>query len=80
LPAGTVHDTVALPLPRTAATSVGARGTVAGITAFEEADSTESPAALVATTLNVYEFPFVRPVTSHGEEAHDCVAPKVFTV
>ena len=51
--AGGVNATIARPLPALAATSVGAPGTVAGVTLFEAADGSPSPQALVAVTLNV---------------------------
>ena len=47
-------------------TFVGAPGTVAaGVTDGDAAEATEFPAALVATTLNVYEVPLVRLLTVH---------------
>jgi hypothetical protein len=42
---------------------VGAPGTVAGTTAAEALEADPVPAAFVAVTVNVYEVPFVRPVT-----------------
>ena len=50
---GAVHDTEASPLPAVAVTLVGAPGTVRGVTAFEASAASESPAVLVATTVNV---------------------------
>jgi len=47
-----------------AETLVGAPGTVAGITAAEAVESADVPEAFVAVTLNVYQTPFVRPVTT----------------
>jgi len=44
-------------------TEVGAPGAVAGTTAPEAVDGDPGPAAFVAVTVNVYEVPFVRPVT-----------------
>jgi hypothetical protein len=35
---------------------------VAGVTALDVKDGSESPTKLVATTLNVYETPLVKPV------------------
>jgi hypothetical protein len=40
-------------------------GGAAGVTELDGADGAESPAAVVATTVNVYEVPLVRPVTLH---------------
>jgi hypothetical protein len=59
---GAVKATVACALPGVAVTAVGAPGTVAGVTLFDAADGALEPAALVATTVNVYAVPFVRPV------------------
>ena len=42
---------------------MGAPGTVAGTTAAEALEADPVPAAFVAVTVNVYEVPFVRPVT-----------------
>jgi len=41
---------------------VGAEGTVAGVTGAEATDCKEEPNALIATTVKVYAWPFVRPV------------------
>src|SRR4051794_26632206 len=62
--AGAAKVTVACALPALALTPVGAPGTAAGVTAFEGLDAAPVPAALVAFTVNVYETPFVRPVTT----------------
>jgi hypothetical protein len=61
---GAIHVTVAELLPRTAVTDVGAPGNVAGITDVDETESAPVPTAFTAATLNVYDVPFVRPVTS----------------
>ena len=65
LDTGAVQETSAEESPNTPDTPVGAPGTVAGVTAPEALDATPVPAALVAVTVNVYEVPFVRPVTVH---------------
>ncbi len=44
-------------------TEVGAPGTVDGVTAAESVEAAPVPDTFVAVTLNVYEVPFVRPVT-----------------
>src|SRR4051812_11109660 len=72
---GGVKLTSAVALPRTALTSVGAPGRLAGVTASLAADSGESPLALVAWTVNVYEMPLVRPVTTHGLPGQVAVRP-----
>lgn len=46
-----------------------------GITALDRADGAPVPAALVATTLNVYVVPLVRPAKVIGEAAPVAVAP-----
>jgi hypothetical protein len=63
--AGADHATVADSLPAVAAPSVivGAPGTVAGVTAFDEADAALFPTLLVARTVKVYGVPLVSPVT-----------------
>ena len=42
---------------------VGAPGTVAGVTEFEDPDAVLVPLAFVAVTVKVYVVPFVRPLT-----------------
>ena len=59
---GAVKVTLACALPLVAVTAVGEPGTVAGVTLFDAADGTLDPAALAATTVNVYAVPFVSPV------------------
>ena len=76
--AGAVNDTVACALPATAAIAVGAPGTVAGITLLDAAEGAPLPTAFVATTVNVYAVPFVRPVTVNGLPAPDDVSPPGF--
>ena len=62
-----LNATDACPSPAVAVTVVGALAADCGVTAEEEADATESPISLVATTLNVYEVPLVKPLTTHEE-------------
>ena len=50
-------------LPNVPETPVGAPGTVRGITAADVADTAPVPTLLIALTRNVYEVPFVKPVT-----------------
>jgi hypothetical protein len=52
---GAVHDTVALPLPASAVTTVGAPGEAWawGVTGFEGVDGALVPTLLVALTVNV---------------------------
>jgi hypothetical protein len=59
---GALQDSATSPSPGTAATFVGAPGTVRGVTAPEAADSGPVPAALIAATLNVYVWPLSSPV------------------
>jgi hypothetical protein len=68
--AGAVQFTVAWPLPGVALTFVGADGAVGavgavGMTAFDTLLGGPAATAFVATTVNVYDVPFVRPVTVH---------------
>ena len=65
--AGAVNATFALALDPEAETAVGAPGTVAGMTAAEGSDTKLVPKPLVAVTVNVYDVPFVNPVTINGE-------------
>ena len=61
---GAVHDTTDCVLTAPVAeTPVGAFGTPTGITDDDAVEPEPVPDALVATTVNVYETPFVRPVT-----------------
>jgi hypothetical protein len=68
---GAVQLTETCALPLTPATLVGAPGTVAGVTAADDADSAPLPTAFVACTVKVYAVPFVNPVTVHGLLEHD---------
>ena len=64
--AGADQLTAACPSPARAVTAVGAPGAVAaltGTTALEAAEAGPVPTAFVAVTVNVYEVPFVSPVT-----------------
>ena len=45
---------------------VGASGTVAGTTLFDDADAELVPMALVAVTAQVYVLPLVRLATTNG--------------
>jgi hypothetical protein len=51
--AGATQFTVALALPATAATPVGAPGVDSGVTAVEAAEAGPVPTTLVAVTVNV---------------------------
>ena len=44
-----------------------------GVTALEELDAGPWPAELVAFTVNVYDVPFVRPVTVIGDDEPEAV-------
>ena len=64
LETGAVNPTVAVVDPVAVAVPiVGALGTVRGVTAEDVAETTPVPATLVALTRNVYDVPFVKPVT-----------------
>ena len=62
---GAVQETTTEESPNTPDTPVGTLGTVAGTTDAEALDAEPVPALFVAVTENVYEVPFVRPVTVH---------------
>ncbi len=49
--------------PATAVGAVGAAGTVPGVTLVDAEDGVLVPLTLVATTVNVYDVPLVRPDT-----------------
>ena len=74
--AGASHDRATSPSPAAPTTDVGAFGVVYAATAADDVEYELSPAALVATTLNLYEVPFVRPVTVN-DVLEDCVAVAV---
>jgi hypothetical protein len=59
LSAGAVNVMVAWVLPRDALTPVTADGLPAGVTAADESEAAELAVVFVATTLNLYEVPFV---------------------
>ena len=61
-----MKETVALASPMDATTFVGALGTVEGVTAVDGSEAAEVPMPFIATTLNVYAVPFVKPVTVHA--------------
>ena len=61
--AGALHVKDTCVLPAVPTTDVGALGTVRGVTAAETVDVAPVPATLVALTRNVYDVPFVKPVT-----------------
>ena len=69
-----VYPTPAFPIGANELTSVGAIFG-SGITELEALEAVEVPIALVAVTVNVYEVPFVNPVTTIGLCDPDAVAP-----
>ena len=62
LPAAVDHDTVARASPATAVILSGAIGTAAGTTAGEGAEAADVPTVLLATTVNWWLTPLVRPL------------------
>ena len=72
---GGVKLTVALALPLTAVTAVGAPGTVAGITVFDGNDGALVPDEFSTVTVNEYDVPFTSPVTVSGLAAPVTVLP-----
>lgn len=73
--AGATNATLAEVFPAAATTAVGASGTVTGVTAVEAVEAAELPTAFVATTVKVYDIPFVKPVTVSGEFDPVAVTP-----
>ena len=62
--AGAVHETTDCAFTfEVAVTDVGAPGATAGTAAADATETAPVPAEFVALTVNVYEVPFVRPVT-----------------
>ena len=72
---GALNVTVAVVFDAVATTFVGGPGVVDGITALEADDETLVPTEFLAVTVNVYETPFVNPVTVIGELAEVEVNP-----
>ena len=72
---GAINATLACALPAVATGPVGASGTILGITDPDAAEATEFPAALVATTVKVYDTLVVKPVTTRGELVPVVVKP-----
>jgi ABC-type cobalamin transport system permease subunit len=60
---GAVQDTATCSFPAIPVTPVGAEGTVAGVTEALAPEGTEDPTEFVATTVNVYAWPLVKPRT-----------------
>lgn len=65
LPVAAVQETSADCCPAVARTPVGAAGGARIVTDDDGVDAAVVPPVFVAVTANVYEVPFVRPVTSH---------------
>jgi hypothetical protein len=72
---GAVKLTLASAFPAVANRFEGASGVDAGVTGLDADDGAESPRLFVATTVKVYEEPFVRPVTVIGDSEADAVKP-----
>lgn len=53
----------------------GPEGAGVAVMEFEEADAEPAPALFVATTVKVYDVPFVSPVTTMGEDKPVAVMP-----
>jgi hypothetical protein len=71
---GAVKLTTASSLPDAALTPVGAPGAPT-TTALETADGGPVPSVFVAVTVNVYEVPFVNPVTVSGLADPNAISP-----
>lgn len=72
-----VHDTSIVRFPGVAAVNCGAAGNVNGTTALLGALAAPAPTSLTPCTVNVYDVPFVNPVTVHdnGPVVHVQVRP-----
>ena len=66
---GAPNETVTCAFPATTVGAVGALGTVLGTTLTDAVDIAPVPFAFVALTVQVYDFPFVNPVTTIGDPA-----------
>jgi hypothetical protein len=66
---GAANATVTCALPEVTVGAVGASGTRVGTTAVDGIDGALSPFSFDATTVHVYVLPFVRPVTTIGDDA-----------
>jgi hypothetical protein len=62
-----VPDAATVPIPGAPGTVTGAAAI--GVTGVDTADAAEVPPVFVAVAVNVYERPFVRPVTSQDPAA-----------
>ena len=81
LDAGAVHETSDCPFAAdVAVTAVATPGTPRGIPPSDARDATEGPDTFVATTVNVYIEPLVRPSTEHEVSAVTQVNPPEFEV
>ena len=54
-------------MPTATVGCAGALGTVLGTAAADADDTAPAPFAFVAVTVHVYDFPFVRPLTTVGD-------------
>jgi hypothetical protein len=73
---GGANPTAAVPLPATTTTPVGGPGGTrggAGTNEFDAVDGVLVPFAFVAVTVQLYVFPFVKPVTTSGLVAPETV-------
>ena len=77
---GATNATDATVFPAEATTPVGGPGATAGMTGADDTERTEVAASLVAVTANVYESPFVRPVTEIGLDDPETDWPPLPTV
>ena len=71
---GAVQLTPTCPLPRVAVNPVGAPGIVAGLARMDE-EGGPLPTTFVATTVNEYVVPFVRPEIVQPKAAVEHEAP-----
>jgi hypothetical protein len=68
---GATNDTVTCAFPADTVGCAGGSGTRLGTTTTEAGDAALAPFAFVAVSVQVYDFPFVRPPTTIGDAAPD---------
>ena len=64
---GATNDTVTCAFAGESVGGAGALGTVLGTATADAGDNAPVPFAFVAVTVHVYDFPFVRPLTTVGD-------------
>jgi hypothetical protein len=68
---GALKATVICWSPGSTVGCAGADGTVLGMTIADAGEAGPAPFAFVAVTVHVYDFPFVKPPTTIGDDGPD---------